>query len=444
MASWQRCRKPNPRFGNAGSFLSPAEMLMVKVPVENMMTPPCPAPERFIGTHVSESIASLLRPWLHDNRVLLVHDDRTWDAAGEAAATRLSSAGIAVTPLSLGHAPKALHDHALRVADAATGCDLILAVGAGTVNDICKSAAFARTIPYVALATAASMNGYCSTTASLEANGLKDSLPARAPVAVIADLAILAKAPIRLTRAGVGDTLCRTVVEADMLLSHLLFDTPYPRALFDRLRNHEARLLGGMLSAPGEESAYLMALVEALLDAGDAMREHSSSAVASQGEHMIAHTIEARYGGELQHVLHGEMVAVASLSSSQLQHRMLLVTPTVKPLPYTSKQFEGVFGPLLGAVLEQRYAKKLLSIEDSVALNQRLSKDWPAMRAALSEVMLPTATLENAFAHNGLHSKPEQLGIIEERYRYAVSYAHLSRERFTFLDLAAMNGKRIG
>jgi hypothetical protein len=32
----------------------------------------------------------------------------------------------------------------------------------------------------------------------------------------------------------------------------------------------------------------------------------------------------------------------------------------------------------------------------------------------------------------------------EERYRFACTYAYLTRDRFTFLDLAAMNGVRGG
>lgn len=408
-----------------------------------MNTPASPAPKRFIGADISESVATLIRPWLNDGKVLLVHDEQTWPAAAEAALHRLTSTGIATSALTLGRSPRPTHDHALRVADAATGCNLILAVGSGTINDICKSAAHARHIPYVALATAASMNGYVSANCSLEVDGVKDSLPARAPVAVIADLNILSKAPIRLTRAGVGDTLCRTVVEADMLLSHLLVDTPYPRALFDKLRKHEPMLLNGTLNAAGAEAVYMATLMEALLDAGDAMREHGSSAVASQGEHMIAHTLEARYGEELHNVLHGELVAIATLSSSRLQQRMMLTTPTVKSMPYELKQFQSVFGAYYGPIMKGRYDQKLLSAADSIALNQRLSKDWPAMREALSAIMLPTSTLESAFAHSGLSTRPEQLGIAEERYRYAVSCAHLSRERFTFLDLAAMNGKRI-
>jgi hypothetical protein len=35
------------------------------------------------------------------------------------------------------------------------------------------------------------------------------------------------------------------------------------------------------------------------------------------------------------------------------------------------------------------------------------------------------------------------VGLADERYRFATSYAHLTRERFTFLDIAAMNMQRL-
>jgi glycerol-1-phosphate dehydrogenase [NAD(P)+] len=41
------------------------------------------------------------------------------------------------------------------------------------------------------------------------------------------DLSILAAAPVRMIRSGLGDSLCRATAQADWLLSHLLFDLPY-------------------------------------------------------------------------------------------------------------------------------------------------------------------------------------------------------------------------
>ena len=81
--------------------------------------------------------------------------------------------------------------------------------------------------PYVVFATAPSMNGYTSTNAAITVDGHKQSLPAAAPLGVFIDLEVLAAAPARMIRAGLGDSLCRPTAQADWLLSHHLLGTPY-------------------------------------------------------------------------------------------------------------------------------------------------------------------------------------------------------------------------
>src|SRR5262249_12219852 len=161
--------------------------------------------------------------------------------------------------------------------------------------------------PYIALPTAASMNGYTSATASIEEDGFKQSRQARPPKAVIVDMDVIAAAPKRLSRAGLGDALARSTVEADCRLSHHLLGTPYPKEAFDCLRDHESGLIAGAARLTEGDPGYLRLLVNALLDAGDWMAATGSSAVASQAEHMIAHTAEMLYDGELQKAFHGEM-----------------------------------------------------------------------------------------------------------------------------------------
>ena len=399
-------------------------------------------PERLSGANAIFGIAAMLARVMPAKRILCVCDDATWLAAGAPLRDQLDEP-CALTVHSLGKRVRAEHALALELSAVAKEYDALLAVGSGTVNDLTKYASFHAGKPYSVVATAASMNGYTSANASLEEDGFKHSFAAKPPVAVIADTNILTAAPKRLTRAGIGDTLCRTTVEADMLMSHHLLGTPYPRALFDPLRQHEATLLSGLMGAREDEHAFVATLMNALLDAGDAMTTHGSSAVASQGEHMIAHTLELKYGSELYNLLHGEIIAITSLTMSQFQHRMLLTTPVVKPMPYTPEQFERLFGKKQAESLAASYHKKLLNAAQCEQINERIARQWPEIVVALKEIMLPTNTLERALVHSGINTQIGQIGLADERYRFATSYAHLTRERFTFLDLAAMNVKRM-
>src|SRR3546814_3627038 len=89
------------------------------------------------------------------------------------------------------------------------------------------------------------MNGYTSVSAAITEHGVKKSLAAKAPVGVFLDLAVLAAAPKRMIRSGLGDSLCRTTAQADWLMAHLLFDQPYRTAPFALLAEDEGALFGG-------------------------------------------------------------------------------------------------------------------------------------------------------------------------------------------------------
>ncbi len=63
------------------------------------------------------------------------------------------------------------------VQNTAAGYSLILAVGAGTINDLGKYVAARLGIPYWAVPTAPSMNGYTSSIAAIKIRGVKRTLP---------------------------------------------------------------------------------------------------------------------------------------------------------------------------------------------------------------------------------------------------------------------------
>lgn len=83
--------------------------------------------------------------------------------------------------------------------------DLILAVGAGTIHDISRYVASQYKIPFVSVPTAASGDGFVSTTAVMTFNGIEEEVPAAVPVALYADTDIFAKAPAGLNAAGAAE-----------------------------------------------------------------------------------------------------------------------------------------------------------------------------------------------------------------------------------------------
>jgi glycerol-1-phosphate dehydrogenase [NAD(P)+] len=419
-------------------FSSQSKSLTVTILVEKMRDS-ITFPERILEPDALAGAPALVARRIGGKSVLLVCDDATWVAAGQELQRLFIAEDYHCVPHSLGRSPQAEIKHIPALLDAGREVEAILAIGSGTINDLVKYAAHQLNKPYICVATAASMNGYTSATVSLLMDEHKQSILASPPIAVLGDLSVISHAPRKMARAGLGDTLCRATVEADSLISHIVRGTPYEDKLFEKLRRHEAWLMHNVYQIKEHSFDYLRHLMEALLDGGDAMHEAGSSVVASQGEHMIGHTMEMLYEGELRYVLHGELIAIASTTMAQLQHKILHTVPQVKLLAREAAQFNRVFGKRLGPQLAIEYSKKLLD-EDQVAnANARLTAEWEDIKASLLAIMPPASTLERVFKLAGMATTAKQIGFHEERYKSAVNYAHMTRDRFTFLDLSAMN-----
>ncbi|HEX8714192.1 MAG TPA: iron-containing alcohol dehydrogenase, partial [Solirubrobacteraceae bacterium] len=107
---------------------------------------------------------------------LVVMDVNTEAVAGARLASELGAEAL-VLPADL----HATEDAAAQVAGRARGG--LVAVGSGTLTDIVRYAAHTAGRDFVSVPTAASMDGYASSVAALERDGVKLTLPARAPTA---------------------------------------------------------------------------------------------------------------------------------------------------------------------------------------------------------------------------------------------------------------------
>ncbi|MBQ1186228.1 MAG: iron-containing alcohol dehydrogenase, partial [Clostridia bacterium] len=83
--------------------------------------------------------------------------------------------------------------------------DIIVGVGSGVINDLCKYVSFKNNLPYYIVATAPSMDGYASVGSALILGGMKVTLNAAPPKAIIAEPKVLATAPTPMLQSGYGD-----------------------------------------------------------------------------------------------------------------------------------------------------------------------------------------------------------------------------------------------
>lgn len=371
-------------------------------------------------------------------RLALVADDNTYRVLGERVAAAL---GTAVQEIRLPGRPHADMATAERLRRDSADCDALIAVGSGTINDLCKYAAACDGKPYAVFATAPSMNGYTSVNAALTEHGHKKSLRAQGAAGVFIDLEVFARAPARMIRAGLGDSLCRPTAQADWLLAHRLLGRSYRRAPFDLLAGDEAPLIAEPEGLLGGDLDAMTRLARTLVLSGFGMTICGGSHPASQGEHLIAHYLEMMMDPSLPTAFHGEQIAVATLTMARLQERMLAgPPPVVRPSRLDPAEFEGRYGPATGRSCWAEFAAKQLDDAAAAALNERLAGSWARIAGQIAEVSLPAASLHDTVKKIAGPTTAADLGLPSETYRDAVLHAREIRNRYTFLDLAADSG----
>ena len=270
-----------------------------------------------------------------------------------------------------------------------------IAVGSGTINDLTKYSSALDGKPYAVFATAPSMNGYTSLTASISQHGHKLTLPAQAPAGAFFDLAVLAAAPKRMIRAGLGDSVCRATAQTDWLMSHLLLDTPYRQLPFDLLTDEEPLLLEMASDLVAGSIEAMRVLVRTLILSGLGTAIFGSSAPASQAEHLVSHYIDMLAPGHAAARLprragrRDDTVDRATAGSAARRRRRCLMPDMV-----TEQDVIAISAPNSAARCGPNSPPSGSTPRKPTKLNHRISTGWSAISARLAQSFLSPARIE--------------------------------------------------
>jgi glycerol-1-phosphate dehydrogenase [NAD(P)+] len=370
-------------------------------------------------------------------RLAVVSDPTTRRVLGRRVEQALGRAAL-VQSIVLPEHPEPDLETVDRLRKATAAASALIAVGSGTINDLCKYASAQAGQPFAVFATAPSMNGYTSVNAAITIEGHKSSLAAQAAAAVFLDLEILAAAPVRMIRAGLGDSVCRTTAQADWLLAHLLLGRPYRQAPFALLAEDEGPLLAASAGLVSGDLDAIRRLVKTLVLSGFGMTLCGGSDPASQGEHLISHYVDMLGEPAWPKAFHGEQIGVTTLTMARLQAQTLAAAaPHIEPSRVDEAALSHHFGPELGHSCWQEFRKKRVDHGAAIQLNHRLAERWDEIRAQIAAIHKPPEQLREILAQAGAPTTPQALGWPEDFYREAVRHARLIRNRYTFLDLAA-------
>ncbi|CAG0975846.1 glycerol-1-phosphate dehydrogenase [NAD(P)+] [Burkholderiales bacterium] len=388
--------------------------------------------ERSLRGQEADLVASLaLGP-----RLAVVSDAVTHEVLG-ARIERVLAPLARVDPVVLPRDPHADLATVEAVRTRSAHADALIAVGSGTINDLAKYAAARDGKPYAVFATAPSMNGYTSANAAITVDGHKKTLPATLARGVFVDLAVLAASPPRMIRAGLGDSLCRPTAQVDWLLSHHLLGTGYRTAPFALLEDDEPALLDAPEALLDRDLDAMRALARTLVLSGLGMTLCGGSHPASQGEHLISHYLDMRAPAGGPANLHGEQVAVATMTMARIQETMLdAPAPVFRASTVDARALEDHFGREVGAACWRDFAPKRLDAAGAAALSERAASTWEAMRRGAEAVRLPADRLASVMRRAGGPVTPADLGVDAVTWAGAVRHARFLRDRYTFLDLA--------
>ena len=257
-------------------------------------------------------------------------DGNTFTAAGQTVCGILEQAGIPYASYVFPNAHLEPDEHAVGAAvmHFEHGCDLIIAVGSGVINDIGKLLSKLSGRKYIIVGTAPSMDGYASATSSMSLDGLKVSLPARCADVIIGDVDILKNAPLHMLKSGLGDMLAKYVSIAEWRIAHLITGEYYCERVAQLIRGALKKCADNAAGLLRRDEQAVQAVFEGLVIGGVAMAYAGVSRPASGVEHYFSHVWDMRgleFGTPVE--LHGIQCAMATLAAVKLYEAVKTMRP---------------------------------------------------------------------------------------------------------------------
>lgn len=383
------------------------------------------------------------------NRIAVAADVNTYRVCGESVCLPLSDKLVSRTVLEAGSGGRLIPDETAleRIKDSAVGADMLVGIGSGVINDICKYTAFTLGIPYIIVCTAPSMDGYASSGAALTLGGMKVTLPAREPYAIAADTDILVSAPVEMIRAGYGDILGKFSCLCDWKLSSTVNGEYFCQYVYDMTLRSAEEVTKSAEKLLSRDAGAIEKLMRALIEVGIGMAYIGNSRSASGSEHHISHFLEITgllEGREC--LLHGLDVGYASYMVQKLREKVLALK---NQNPFAEAEKERTAMTALQSQAQQRqaqlvriYGRLAPEVESLHIKTGFYDKDWGAVCrdkwAEICAVLEETPSSEQTevlLSRAGYDIRRFYDFYGEKKLADAALFAKDLKDRFTFLWL---------
>lgn len=403
----------------------------------------CDIEEIIIKEGAIRCLPQILKKHTYKN-LCVVSDIHTEQAAGLLVYEELEKAGYSFQKVIYQEEELVPDEEALiylftRVPD---DCDLIIGVGSGTINDLCRYVSYKMKLDYYIVGTAPSMDGYASNVSPLIIRHLKTTYEARPARVIIGDLDIISKAPLHMIAAGVGDILGKYVCLTDWQIAHIVNGEYICPEIIELVRESIKKVAGNAQKAAKREKEAIGAIMEGLVLSGIAMSYIGNSRPASGSEHHMSHYWEMMFLLDGQpDPLHGTKVGIGTVISIRLYEMLTQRRGSFFPLKAPSfdydlwkEKIKDAYGPAASGVLELE--KRIGKNSDQEVLRRR-----EAFRVHEEEIFrvideLPKAEdiIEILKSMNAPYY-PNQIHVTEKVFSRSIYYAKDLRNRFGLLQI---------
>lgn len=358
-----------------------------------------------------------------------IYDENTYNATG--GMRPKADKEIILSPKNL-HADN--HAVAMVIEQIPEKCEYLIAIGSGTIHDITRYCAYEKGIPFVSCPTAASVDGFCSSVAAMTWYDFKKTFVAVAPKIVIADLDVISKAPMFLTRSGFGDMIGKFIALADWKIAHVLTNEYFCPVIYDMTMDATKTVTESARAIKNGDISAFEKLTYGLLMSGLAMQLLGNSRCASGPEHHISHLIEMQPEGlgVKSDALHGEKVGVGTLLVCREYHRL----KADKNINWTDYQeadsdyIKGMFGERLSdSIIEENSNDCASGIKAKT-----ITDNWDA----ICDIINTIPSYDELIKHYeilGAKSELVDIDVPQEKLDTLMEYAPLVRNRLTLLRL---------
>lgn len=312
--------------------------------------------------------------------------------------------------------------------------DLILGIGSGVINDICKYVSFFKKIKSGIVATAPSMDGFASSGAAMILGGMKVTVTTHAPALIIGDTEILRNAPIDMIRSGYADIIGKYSALNDWKLSRLVNGEYLCPEVYGLVKEKTDLIRALAKDIAARKSEAIEELMRDLVLIGVTLTLLSTTRPGSGSEHHLSHYFEITGLIENKpYFLHGTDVGYSTVVTARLREEIrVLEKPEFASLSDETRKkcYEKIYGRIAGEVLELqesagRYANPVNGI---------YREKWDEVVSILNEC--PTASeIEEMLTDCGFDLSLFEKMYGKEKIQNGVWFAKDLKDRYSVLWL---------